>query len=155
MSFRLRTATMLAATVALLSAGCAASGPSPASVSAGFAGKPYVLLGEVHDNAAGQRQRLAALTRAVEQGWRPAIAMEQFDRERQPDIDRARKERPTDADYLIAQAGGGAWQWPLYRPLVALALQYDLPLVAANLSRAACAASMPGSIALGKLPQWP
>ncbi|QBY54760.1 ChaN family lipoprotein [Cupriavidus oxalaticus] len=136
MSFRLRVPTMLAAAAALLTAGCAASGPSPAAVSAGFAGKPYVLLGEVHDNAAGQQQRLAALTRAVEQGWRPAIAMEQFDRERQPDIDRARKERPKDADYLIAQAGGGAWQWPLYRPVVALALQYDLPLVAANLSRA-------------------
>ncbi|UDM51927.1 ChaN family lipoprotein [Cupriavidus sp. MP-37] len=126
---------MLAA-VAVLAAGCAARGPAPSTVSAAFAGKPYVLLGEVHDNAAGQRQRLDALTRALEQGWRPAIAMEQFDRERQADIDRARRERPRDADYLIAQAGGGAWQWPLYQPVVALALQYDLPLVAANLSRA-------------------
>ncbi|WP_427312036.1 ChaN family lipoprotein [Cupriavidus sp. H39] len=135
MSFRLYAAAMLAAVVAVLSAGCAASGPAPSTVSAAFAGKPYVLLGEVHDNAAGQRQRLEALTRAVEQGWRPAIAMEQFDRERQADIDRARRERPRDADYLVAQAGGGAWQWPLYRPVVALALRYDLPLVAANLSR--------------------
>ena len=136
MSFRLYAAAMLAAVVAVLSAGCAAPGPAPSTVSAAFAGKPYVLLGEVHDNAAGQRQRLEALTRAVEQGWRPAIAMEQFDRERQADIDRARRERSRDADYLIAQAGGGAWQWPLYRPVVALALRYDLPLVAANLSRA-------------------
>ncbi|NOV28059.1 hypothetical protein E5S69_31730 [Cupriavidus necator] len=136
MSFRLYAAAMLAAAVAVLSAGCAAPGPAPSTVSAAFAGKPYVLLGEVHDNAAGQRQRLEALTRAVEQGWRPAIAMEQFDRERQADIDRARRERPRDADYLIAQAGGGAWQWPLYQPVVALALRYDLPLVAANLSRA-------------------
>ncbi|MDQ0143605.1 ChaN family lipoprotein [Cupriavidus necator] len=135
MSFRLYAAAMLAAAVAVLSAGCAAPGPAPSTVSAAFAGKPYVLLGEVHDNAAGQRQRLEALTHAVEQGWRPAIAMEQFDRERQADIDRARRERPRDADYLIAQAGGGAWQWPLYQPVVALALRYDLPLVAANLSR--------------------
>uniref|UniRef100_UPI0035320FE6 ChaN family lipoprotein n=1 Tax=Cupriavidus sp. WGlv3 TaxID=2919924 RepID=UPI0035320FE6 len=134
--FRLCGAATLAAAVAVLGAGCAASGPAPSTVSAAFAGKPYVLLGEVHDNAAGQQQRLAALARALEQGWRPAIAMEQFDRERQADIDRARRERPRDADYLIAQAGGGAWQWPLYKPVVALALQYDLPLVAANLSRA-------------------
>ncbi|WP_455285068.1 ChaN family lipoprotein [Cupriavidus necator] len=134
MSFRLRVAGLLAATV--LAAGCATRAPAPDAVSAAFAGKSYVLLGEVHDNAAAQQQRLAALTRAVEQGWRPAIAMEQFDRERQADIERARRERPRDADYLIAQAGGGAWQWPLYRPVVALALQYDLPLVAANLSRA-------------------
>lgn len=129
-------AGMLAAAVAVLATGCAATRPAPEAVSAAFAGKSYVLLGEVHDNAAAQQQRLAALTRAVEQGWRPAIAMEQFDRERQADIERARRERPRDADYLIAQAGGGAWQWPLYRPVVALALQYDLPLVAANLSRA-------------------
>ncbi|WP_035848233.1 ChaN family lipoprotein [Cupriavidus neocaledonicus] len=125
---------MLAA--AVLGAGCAAPGPAPAALGAAFAGRPYVLLGEVHDNAIGQQQRLDALTRAVAQGWRPAIAMEQFDRERQADIERARRERPRDADYLIAQAGGGAWQWPLYQPVVALALHYDLPLVAANLSRA-------------------
>ncbi|SOY55629.1 putative lipoprotein [Cupriavidus taiwanensis] len=135
MAFRSRAAAMLAA-VTVLAAGCAARGPASSTVSAAFAGKPYVLLGEVHDNAAGQQQRLDALTRAVEQGWRPAIAMEQFDRERQADIDRARRERPRDAGHLIAQAGGAAWQWPLYRPVVALALQYDLPLVAANLSRA-------------------
>ncbi|WP_354684775.1 ChaN family lipoprotein [Cupriavidus necator] len=135
MSLRLCVAGLLG--VAALAAGCATTAPAPDAVSAAFAGKSYVLLGEVHDNAAAQRQRLAALTRAVEQGWRPAIAMEQFDRERQGDIERARAERPGDADYLIAQAGGaGAWQWPLYRPVVALALRYDLPLVAANLSRA-------------------
>nr|WP_256503760.1 ChaN family lipoprotein [Cupriavidus sp. WGtm5] len=143
---RLCAASTLAAAVAVLSAGCAAPGPAPSALSAAFAGKSYVLLGEVHDNAAGQQQRLEALTRAIEQGWRPAIAMEQFDRERQADIDRARRERPRDADYLIAQAGGGAWQWPLYQPVVALALQYDLPLVAANLSRADAAKIVRGGL---------
>lgn len=122
----------------VLIAGCASTTPSPQVVSQRFAGKSYVLLGEVHDSAAAQQQRLQALTRAVEAGWRPAIAMEQFDRERQADIDRARRERPRDADYLIAQAAGSksAWDWNLYKPVVALALQYDLPLLAANLSRA-------------------
>ncbi len=72
--------------------------------------------------------------------------MEQFDRERQADIDRARRERPDDADYLIAQAGGGGWQWPLYRPVVALALQYNLPLLAANLSRADAAKIVRGGL---------
>jgi uncharacterized iron-regulated protein len=120
---------------AVLLAGCATQ-PTAQSISADFPGRQYVLLGEVHDNAEGQRQRLEALTRAVEQGWRPAIAMEQFDREHQPDIERARRERPQDADYLIEQAGTKGWPWQQYRPLVALALRYDLPLVAANLSRA-------------------
>lgn len=136
-------------TILLLSAlaGCASRAPSPEAVSGQFAGKQYVLLGEVHDNAAAQAQRLQALTRAVEAGWRPAVAMEQFDRERQADIDRARRERPGDADYVIAQAGAqGGWQWPLYRPVVALALQYDLPLLAANLSRADAAKIVRGGL---------
>jgi uncharacterized iron-regulated protein len=39
-------------------------------------------------------------------------------------------------DYLIAQAKGeGDWNWKDYRPFVALALEYDLPIIAANLSR--------------------
>ena len=39
-------------------------------------------------------------------------------------------------DHLIEQAGARGWDWPLYRPYLELALQYDLPIVAANLSRA-------------------
>lgn len=151
MPLRSRTSLAVIAAAAWLGA-CAAppsstvASPSPAAIGADFAGKTYVLLGEVHDNPAGHRQRLDALTRAVEAGWRPAIAMEQFDRERQADIERARRERPGDADYLIAQAGGGGWQWPLYRPVVALALQYDLPLVAANFSRADAARVVRGGL---------
>lgn len=135
----IRSILATAATVAVaMIAGCASTAPTPESVSHQFAGKSYVLLGEVHDSAAGQQQRLQALTHAVKAGWRPAIAMEQFDRERQADLDRARRERPRDAEYLIAQAAGGksGWDWALYKPVIALALQYDLPLLAANLSRA-------------------
>jgi len=102
---------------------------------------PVVLLGEVHDNAAQHAVRAAALRRLLESGARPALAFEQFDRERQADLDAARsaplpagRER---ADLIIERAGGGGWNWKLYRPYVALALQYDLPIVAANLSRAA------------------
>jgi len=133
----------------LMVAACATTPrPSPEDVSRSFAGKSYVLLGEVHDNAAGQRQRLQALTRTIEAGWRPAIAMEQFDRERQADIDRARRERPRDAAYVIAQASGlkSGWDWDQYRPVVALALQYDLPLLAANLSRADAAKIVRGGL---------
>ncbi len=139
--FKPFTLLSLVAAVAF-AAGCAstvtAPPATPQAISLKFADKSYVLLGEVHDSAAAQQQRLQALTRAVEAGWRPAIAMEQFDRERQADIDRARIERPHDADYLIEQAGGGksGWDWTLYKPVVALALQYNLPLRAANLSRA-------------------
>ena len=67
--------------------------------------------------------------------------MEQFDRERQADLDRAMAQPGATADEVIAAAAQPAdvpmqgWPWPLYRPYVALALEYRLPLVAANVSR--------------------
>jgi uncharacterized iron-regulated protein len=110
--------------------------PNPAALMQAMQGHRVVLLGEMHDNAAQHTLRVAALRQLVVKGARPAIAFEQFDRERQPDIDRARRERPGDANYLIAQAKGrNEWQWQFYRPFVALALEYDLPIIAANLSR--------------------
>jgi uncharacterized iron-regulated protein len=125
-------------------AGCAAPIPplDAQRLAAELARRPAVLLGEVHDNTTQHRVRADALQRFLETGARPALAFEQFDRERQADIDRARHERPADgqslADHVIerGRTGRGGWDWPLYRPYVELALQYDLPIVAANLSRA-------------------
>jgi uncharacterized iron-regulated protein len=109
---------------------------TPSALASAIEGKRVVILGEVHDNGAQHALRAAALREIVERGARPAIAFEQFDRGQQAAIDRARRERPGDADYLIAQAKGApSWDWKLYRPFVALALEYDLPIVAANLSR--------------------
>jgi uncharacterized iron-regulated protein len=105
-------------------------------------GDAVVMLGEVHDNAEQHRRRLEVLRRAFAAGWRPAIAMEQFDRGHQAEIDRARREKPTDAQHVIDLAAlshtrtGGGWNWDFYRPFVALALEYDVPLIAANLSKA-------------------
>jgi len=95
----------------------------------------------VHDNPLQHGLRLEVLRRVFEAGWRPAIAMEQFDREHQGDIERARMERPLDANYLIEKAAtdhgksADGWNWEYYRPYVALALQYNVPLLAADLSR--------------------
>ena len=98
--------------------------------------RPVVLLGEVHDNAAQHALRLQAFEAWLAGGARPALVMEQFDRERQGVIDRLRAATPApDADALIAAAGGVGWQWRYYRPFVALALQHGLPIVAANVSR--------------------
>lgn len=107
-----------------------------------LAGNAIVLLGEVHDNAAQHRLRLDVLRRAFAAGWRPAIVMEQFDVDRQADIDRARREQPRNAAHVIDQATarparpGTGWNWAFYRPYVALALEYDVPLLAANLATA-------------------
>ena len=96
-----------------------------------------LLYGEVHDNAHHHARRLEHLRELVGRGARPALLFEPFDIERQADIDRARA-AGADAQALIdaAAAPGAGWSWPLLRPLVALALQHDLPIVAANVSRA-------------------
>ncbi|MGZ9075541.1 MAG: ChaN family lipoprotein, partial [Burkholderiaceae bacterium] len=126
-------------------AGCAAPRPDPISADAlarAIARRPVVLLGEVHDNEMQHAVRAEALQRLLVEGARPAIAFEQFDRERQGDLDRAR-ERPlardaSRVDHLIEQGGGSkSWNWNLYRPFLQLALDHNLPIVAANLSRAA------------------
>lgn len=119
-------------------AGCATSPTAPRDWERRLTGDHVVLLGEVHDNPTLHRLRLEALQRAIERGWRPTLAMEQFDVDRQADLDRARRESPGDVDRLIASAvpAKNGWDWRLYRPVLALALQYELPLLAANLPNA-------------------
>lgn len=130
--------SLLLALCALAAGACAARGATAPGPEAAAADTPRVLLlGETHDNAQGHRERLALLRARVEAGWRPAIAMEQFDRERQADLDRALADCADPA--CVVRAAGGAkagWDWAHYEPVIALALQYDLPLLAANLSRA-------------------
>ena len=120
-------------------AGCAAvAGAAAPPWQARLRGDTIALLGEVHDNPTLHRLRAEALRRAVEAGWRPVLVMEQFDIDRQDDIERGRREHPRDARALIAAAGAPrGWDWAYYEPLVALALAHDLPLVAGNLSRTA------------------
>lgn len=102
----------------------------------------HLLLGEVHDSPEHhrfQRDTLEALARA---GQRRALAMEQFDVEHQPAIDRA----PADAE-AIADAGRfdrRGWHWPLYEPLVSFAVRERWPLLAANLARAQALTASPG-----------
>lgn len=119
--------------MALALAGCASA---PRERPAAPEINPQVLLlGEVHDNAQGQRERFEDLKRRVEAGWRPAIAMEQFDRENQDLLNRAQRDC-ADPDCVIRVMDGPHWDWDLYRPVIDLALSYQLPLIAANLSRA-------------------
>jgi uncharacterized iron-regulated protein len=141
----MRTRWIGALVCTLMLAACASSPPidlAAESLAQAIARQPVVLLGEVHDNARQHAVRADALRRLMESGARPALAFEQFDRDRQADIDRARREAPpagrAPAEHVIEQARStrGDWNWTLYRPFVELALAYDLPIVAANLSRA-------------------
>ncbi len=95
-----------------------------------------LLLGEVHDSADGHAARLAVLKERIEAGWRPTIAMEQFDLEFQAGLDAAMRDCQ-DADCVIAKATPpkSSWHWDYYKPVITLALEFKLPVVAANLSR--------------------
>ncbi len=136
---RLSAALVIASVLTALPALAASTAldANPATIAQAMQGRRVILFGEVHDSGVQHALRAAALRQYVAFGARPAIAFEQFDREQQDVIDRARREHPRDADYLIAQAKGArsSWQWDFYRPYVALALEYDLPIIAANLSR--------------------
>jgi uncharacterized iron-regulated protein len=98
--------------------------------------KPIVLLGEVHDNTKQHAMRLLAFENLLLEGKRPALLMEQFDREHQAAIDSVRKQSPDNVSLLIAAGSPGkqGWNWEFYKPFLALAIKYDLPIVAANVS---------------------
>jgi len=99
------------------------------------AANPQVLLlGEVHDNPQGHKLRYAELKKRVDGGWRPVIAMEQFDHEDQELLDEAQK-GCLDAGCVIRVMNKKGWDWQQYYPVIQLALDRHLPIVAVNLSR--------------------
>jgi len=132
---RARRSALPTLAAALLLAACAA--PTGPTRGLDAVAPRVLLLGEVHDNPDGHARRYAWLEARVDAGWRPTIAMEQFDRDRQADLDRALAEC-ADAACVIrrAEPDGQRWEWPLYAPVIELALARRLPLRAANLSRA-------------------
>ncbi len=133
---------------ALTLAGCQhatpAENPVPSQV---------LLLGEVHDNMAGHAARAAMLRKRVEDGWRPAIAMEQFDTSQQAALDAAMRDC-ADAECVVAKVvtAKSSWTWPYYTPVIALAMEYKLPLRAANLSRGDASKIVKGGFAAGLSP---
>ncbi|WP_317205641.1 ChaN family lipoprotein [Janthinobacterium sp.] len=126
---------LLCAALALSACAGVRAPAAQAAPEAAGANPQVLLLGEVHDNAAGHRERYAELRRRVEAGWRPAIAMEQFDHEQQALLSRAQKDC-ADPECLIRVMAAPGWDWAQYRPVIDLALSYELPLLAVNLSRA-------------------
>lgn len=110
------------------------------------------LLGEVHDNPEGHALRLAQIEDIVRSASRPVIAMEQFDREQQSALSAALQQCP-DAACVVARAGGKGWDWPLYLPVIALALREHIPLLAANVSATEARAVMRQGLAAALEPQ--
>ena len=91
------------------------------------------LLGEVHDNPKAHSERFNLIESLVAQKFRPVIAMEQFDREKQAILSEAMSSCK-NADCVIRKAGGRGWEWNFYTPIIETALKLGLPIIAANLS---------------------
>lgn len=134
----------LALAMSVSLAACAAPAGAPLQLR-----QPVVLLGEVHDNAAQHALRLEAFKALLDGGARPALAMEQLDRDKQPALDAALAAPSPTPDAVIAAAGGPSWQWDFYRPFIALALQRGLPIVAANVPRDEARRLMKDGLAAG------
>jgi uncharacterized iron-regulated protein len=138
-----RSLIVAAGSVSLLHAvgGCAGLGDGSPGWHSRLRDDTIALLGEIHDNPELHRLRARLMRRAVDAGWRPTLVMEQFDVDRDDDIERSRRERPHDVRYLIEQAASpqSRWSWNDYEPLIAMALEHDLPLRAGNLARGVAA----------------
>lgn len=97
----------------------------------------FVLLGEIHDNRTHHDIQATLLQQIAQSGRRPALVMEQYDRDQQGKLDDVLKSTQPYGDKLKALGDlmRKGWEWQAYEPLLSLALQYGLPVVAANLSR--------------------
>ncbi len=105
----------------------------------------YVLLGEKHDNPDHHALQARMLQAMVEQGERPVVAFEMFDVDEQPAVDASRREHPRDAQSLARAVSWEKSGWPpfeQYAPIVQVALDRDLPIVATGLPRARMRALM-------------
>ena len=143
-----RTTPLLLALALALVAGCQHAAPADAPSSS-----QVLLLGEVHDNMAGHTARAAMLRTRIEAGWRPVIAMEQFDTGQQATLDAAMRDC-ADAECVVAKVAPAksGWTWAYYTPVIALAMEYKLPLRAANLSRGDASKIVKGGFAAGLSP---
>lgn len=100
----------------------------------------YVLLGEKHDNPDHHRLQAWVIEALVAAGKRPAVAMEMLDADQVPMLAAYRSRPDADAAGLGPAVGWEARGWPswaMYAPIAAIAMQAGLPIVPADLSRAA------------------
>ena len=112
---------------------------SRAELMAVFTAADFILLGETHDNPDHHLMQAEIVTAMANAGRRPIIAFEMFDMTQQQALADHLRASPKDSAGIAeavgwAQSGWPAWQ--LYQPIADAALQADLALRPANISRA-------------------
>ena len=93
-----------------------------------------LLLGETHDNPQHHEHQQKLLKARIASGARPVLVMEQLNAENQPELDHALA--GTNRDEVLDSVTGliKFSDWKPYRPLLAIAIDNKLPVIAANVS---------------------
>lgn len=97
-----------------------------------------VMLGESHTNPVHHQHQLEMLEQLLARSDRPlALVMEMLDSNQQATIDQALDAAKDDINRFdaLTKFSARGWEWPLYRPLIELAIGNDVPVKGANLSR--------------------
>lgn len=125
----------------------------PADLISALRHASFVLLGEIHDNRDHHRLQAWVVGAMIAQGRRPAVAFEMFSTDQQSGLDAYVRDHPGDAVGLGEAVGWERTGWPdwrIYEPIAQTALDANLPILAANLSRPMIKAiAEQGSQALG------
>lgn len=110
----------------LMLAGCAQTPPAASA-------PDFLLLGEVHDNAAQHQLRAERLAALLADGKPTAVVFEQMPASRNAALQVA----PQQVDALVeaGQFDRKGWQWPLHKPLLDAAVAGDARVVGGNLER--------------------
>lgn len=129
-------AAVAATSLAALLSSCSSAGPMPPAKLPPLEqlrAARYLLLGEVHDNAAVHRARADLLRQVLADGKSTRVVFEQMPR----GGDAAIAAAPRDAE-SVATAGGlerRSWQWPLHKPVIEAALAAGATIAGGNLAR--------------------
>ncbi len=112
---------------------------TPENVADALRDAPFRLLGEVHDNPDHHAIQAELLNAIGAGGVKPVVAFEQFDGEYDAALQRRQLAGKISADDVAEAVNFDrqGWEWTFYRPLVEIAIQYSMPIRAANLSRGA------------------
>ena len=111
-----------------------------ATLDAALARADVSVLGEVHDNPDHHLLQAREIRAVAAAGRTPALAFEMLSTPQQEKVDAARAAPGATADSIAEAVEWSKSGWPafpLYRPVFEAGLSARLPLVAANLSRAA------------------
>ncbi len=98
----------------------------------------FVLLGEKHDNPDHHRLQASLLQAITQTGRKPSMVFEMLETTQQTIIDKQLLTHPKDVDGLAVAVDWEKSDWPewqQYRPIFAVSMAQNLPIIAANLTR--------------------